>query len=465
MPGYNLKKDEDQIKNFVVEPNRTFLGGIGDALTGGEAQRFDVEGEYEVVVKNTGIIPVFTGSVNINSLEIEGKQVINDKTKSLPTLYGNQSVPVSFDFSITSDDQTFVSEVKKICNGESPTTSLNASLDGLILGQPILAESLDIESRNCNIPQSDNGSGGVGGGGGGGGGDTGGGTGQGTGRIIVENSPSDDGVAELTIEGEYDAWLKSFNWEFGDGSTASGRGVVHTYDSNGEYTVVCTVTDDATGNTLDRVSTTLTAGGTGQGGGGGGGTEEGRIEVVDSPLNDGTATFRLEGQYGAFLTRFEWMMGDGSTARGREVQNTYETNGSFNVICDVVDGGTGDTIERVSTTVRVTGLQTEKDIQLVGPTDVNTGRAETWRIEGDESGIRSYNWDMKRDDNSELDFSTTPGSSSVEYTYQDNGVYIIEVTAQGDREIVETLTKEVSVRDTSPLTTGYPSMTEAADEK
>jgi hypothetical protein len=37
--------------------------------------------------------------------------------------------------------------------------------------------------------------------------------------------------------------LESYNWEFGDGSTATGRTVEHTYGSEGTYTVTLTVSD------------------------------------------------------------------------------------------------------------------------------------------------------------------------------------------------------------------------------
>jgi PKD repeat protein len=41
-----------------------------------------------------------------------------------------------------------------------------------------------------------------------------------------------------------DGTIASFEWEFGDGGTASGRTTAHTYDDSGSYTVTVTVTDN-----------------------------------------------------------------------------------------------------------------------------------------------------------------------------------------------------------------------------
>lgn len=38
--------------------------------------------------------------------------------------------------------------------------------------------------------------------------------------------------------------VESFEWEFGDGDTASGRTTTHTYEEAGSYEVTVTVTDN-----------------------------------------------------------------------------------------------------------------------------------------------------------------------------------------------------------------------------
>lgn len=52
--------------------------------------------------------------------------------------------------------------------------------------------------------------------------------------------------------------ITSYEWEFGDGSTATGQTVSHTYDGPGDYTVTLTVTDD--GGATATATKTITVG-------------------------------------------------------------------------------------------------------------------------------------------------------------------------------------------------------------
>jgi PKD repeat protein len=50
-----------------------------------------------------------------------------------------------------------------------------------------------------------------------------------------------DGSASRAADG----YIVSYRWEFGDGQTATGERVTHTYQQSGRYVVTLTVTDDA----------------------------------------------------------------------------------------------------------------------------------------------------------------------------------------------------------------------------
>jgi len=60
-----------------------------------------------------------------------------------------------------------------------------------------------------------------------------------------------------------DGSIVSYEWDFGDGDTATGVTVSHTYAADGTYTVVLTVTDDAGATGTDSQDVTVSSGGGG----------------------------------------------------------------------------------------------------------------------------------------------------------------------------------------------------------
>ncbi|ELZ04739.1 PKD domain containing protein [Natrialba chahannaoensis JCM 10990] len=66
---------------------------------------------------------------------------------------------------------------------------------------------------------------------------------------IIPSTTTPDPGEEVTFDAtESTGALESYDWEFGDGTTANGEVVTTTYDADGEYTVSLTVTD-TDGNT------------------------------------------------------------------------------------------------------------------------------------------------------------------------------------------------------------------------
>ncbi|WP_247728326.1 PKD domain-containing protein [Halovivax limisalsi] len=62
-------------------------------------------------------------------------------------------------------------------------------------------------------------------------------------------SPTDPSVGETVsvdagASSDPDGSITSYEWDFGDGETATGETATHAYESTGEYTVALTVTDD-----------------------------------------------------------------------------------------------------------------------------------------------------------------------------------------------------------------------------
>jgi len=75
--------------------------------------------------------------------------------------------------------------------------------------------------------------------------------------VIAEAEP-DEGPPPLSVrfsgyveEDEGAPWR--FHWDFGDGATSAKRRVTHTYEREGDYTAVLTVTDRDGNEGVDEI--------------------------------------------------------------------------------------------------------------------------------------------------------------------------------------------------------------------
>lgn len=123
----------------------------------------------------------------------------------------------------------------------------------------------------------------------------------------------------------------SYAWSFGDGGSASGRTVTHTYTSPGSFPVTLTITD--TLGRTQRVSHTVT---TGQG-------QLPTASFVVSPTSPGvhqTVNFNGAGstaEAGHSIVSYEWNFGDGTTGGGQTASHAYDTAGSYTATLQVTD--------------------------------------------------------------------------------------------------------------------------------
>ncbi len=139
--------------------------------------------------------------------------------------------------------------------------------------------------------------------------------------------------------------IASYQWDFGDGSSATGNTTTHVYSTADSYTATLTVTD-AAGQT-STATTTVTA------------TEPPittpPAAVISSSTTTGlaplTVTFDASSSTGA-IASYQWDFGDGSTATGNTAAHIYTTAGAYAAKLTVTNA-TGLT-STASTTVTVT---------------------------------------------------------------------------------------------------------------
>ncbi len=120
--------------------------------------------------------------------------------------------------------------------------------------------------------------------------------------------------------------IGSYSWQFGDGTTASGAAVSHTYNPGATYSVTLTIADTA-GATAAMTKT---------------------VQANTPPAASFTAacqwltcTFDATGSSDSdgTLVSYSWRFDDGQTATGTVVTHTYATPGSHSVGLTVTDSG------------------------------------------------------------------------------------------------------------------------------
>jgi PKD repeat protein len=127
--------------------------------------------------------------------------------------------------------------------------------------------------------------------------------------------------------------IRSFDWDFGDGTSGSGQQTSHAYASTGTFTVLLTVTDDA-GRT-STAAQTITVGN-------GNPTADFTFNPSaprsgQSVVFDASATQAAPGRS---IVSYSWAFGDGGSGTGQTVAHTYTVSGTpqtFNVLLTVTD--------------------------------------------------------------------------------------------------------------------------------
>jgi PKD repeat protein len=139
--------------------------------------------------------------------------------------------------------------------------------------------------------------------------------------------------------------IRSYEWNFGDGTTGSGPTVQHAYTEPGTYTVLLTVTDDA--GRFATASTSVAVG-----------TGNPTADFTFSPATPTTAQtvqFNGAGSTGANgrqIVNYAWDFGDGATASGVTASRRFTVAGTYTVRLAVTDdlGRTSFTTRSITVT-------------------------------------------------------------------------------------------------------------------
>ena len=203
-------------------------------------------------------------------------------------------------------------------------------------------------------------------------------------------------------------------WNFGDGKTAIGKEVSHTYSSSGTYIVKLTVNDGvglACSKSTDAVTIELNR-------------QPVAIAGSDVAICSGEAV-KFDGSSSEAESgnlSYEWALGDGSTASGAKVTHTYEKGGNYAVTLTVDDGkGSPCSIARDLVYVEVNG---KPQAVLEDAPDAGVGKNISFdasRSSDPDGDSLDYAWDFG-------DGTKEKSGARVKHAYIKGGSYNVTVT-------------------------------------
>ncbi len=235
----------------------------------------------------------------------------------------------------------------------------------------------------------------------------------------------------------------AFAWDFGDGNTATGATVSHTYTTAGVYTATLTV-DDGNGNssTESVIITVLEP------------NIAPEASFTASPTSGDvplTVSFDASASSDANndpLT-FAWDFGDGTSASGVAPSHTFSLAGTFLVTLTVNDGRGGTGIDTLSITVNA--VPNDPPIAVVSVSDTLGETPFVVSFDGSAStdpdnDILTYTWDFG-------DGATSTGVTTT-HTYTVAGSYEAVLTVMDGKGGIDSASVAITVEqgDCSLLT-------------
>ncbi len=227
--------------------------------------------------------------------------------------------------------------------------------------------------------------------------------------------------------------IATYSWDFGDGSTGSGRVVYHGYTQARTYVATLTIADSTGRAAAKTQSVTVSESA----------PPTANFEFSPAaPLVNETVFFNATKSLpaaGRTITSYNWNFGDGTTGSGVTVQKSYGAPGSYTVTLIVTDdrGRQGTTSKTVAP---AEGALPTADFDF-SPTAPATGQAIFFNAAKSKPAagrrIVSYAWDFGA--------GTTGSGITVEKVYDTPGTYIVTLTVTDDIGRKGSTSKSVAV--------------------
>lgn len=245
-------------------------------------------------------------------------------------------------------------------------------------------------------------------------------------QLVGINQPV---VLDASASKDADGSIVTFNWNFGDGATATGVRVQHQFAKSGRFPVVLKVTDNtelANNSDSDTVMVTVNAA---------------PIVVVDMKAqacageNVSFNASRSSDADGKIVS-YNWNFGDGQTVEGAQATHAYSKSGSYNVTLTVDDGTvTTNSKNEITKTILVNNAP----VAMAGPDQVVCpGASVTFDASSSadrDGSIKTYKWYLG--DGAELE------GKLVTHAYQKAGIYAARLTVIDDNNTACSTSEDV----------------------
>jgi PKD repeat protein len=217
--------------------------------------------------------------------------------------------------------------------------------------------------------------------------------------------------------------ITAYAWDFGDGNTAAGQKVSHTYASAGEYDIRLVVTGESQ-NTDASIKHVV-------------------IDEVTTPPPEACFTTQLDSTkpytvkfdgacsqaaQGHTITSYEWNFGDGNSKTGGSVSHTYSSSGGYEPELIVTDdlGNTGASTQQINL----------EEITLDACFDYTIDSAIAFKVHFDGGctappvigNIENYQWSFGD--------GAQGSDSSITHTYNETGEYTVKLKITANHPLV-----------------------------
>ena len=238
-----------------------------------------------------------------------------------------------------------------------------------------------------------------------------------------------DASASNDPDGEIVEW----NWDLGDGSTASGETVQHSYSKDGDYTVVLSVIDDDQGSDQFDRNVTVTENP----------PNEKPLAYFSRSCDNLSCSFNAgsSGDPDGEIVDWSWDFGDGSTATGESVQHTYSEDGSYTVVLTVTDDQQASDQYDRDITVSVTPTNERPQAEFSRSCDELSCRFDGSLSNDPDGEIVEWAWDLG-------DGSQASGRS-IDHDYAKDGDYTVRLVVTDDQGLSDSYERQVSVEKES----------------